>query len=120
MEGSKFSDPWNVPYLVAFEMNPMLGGQWGNILLGDLWNVPYLVAFEMNLMLGGQWGNILLGGPWNVPYLVAFGRRRRSILFMSFHFSPHKILLKHFFSLILKFCFTIVLYHYFMFFFHLP
>ncbi len=33
MEGSKLGDPWNVPCLVVFEMNPMLGGQWGNIFL---------------------------------------------------------------------------------------
>ncbi len=37
-----------------------------------------------------------LGGFWNVPCLVAFGRRRRNILFTSFHFSPHKILLQFF------------------------
>jgi hypothetical protein len=47
MEGSKFSGPWNVPYLVALEMNLMLGGQWGNILLGGQWKVLRLVAFGM-------------------------------------------------------------------------
>jgi hypothetical protein len=40
-----------------------------------------------------------LDGPWNVPCLVAFGRRRRrkNIIFTSFHFSPHNILLNPFF-----------------------
>jgi hypothetical protein len=55
------------------------------------------VALEMNLMLGGQWGSILLGGQWKVASLVAFGGRRKNIIFTSFHFSPHKILFKPFF-----------------------
>jgi hypothetical protein len=50
-------------------------------------------------MFGGPLGNIFawspmegfkLGGPWNVLCLVAIGRKRRSILFTSFHFSPNK------------------------------
>jgi hypothetical protein len=45
--------------------------------------------------------------------LVAFGRRRKNIIFTSFHFSPHKILLKPFFPLILGFYFIMVLNHYF-------
>jgi len=53
------------------------------------------MALEMNPMLGGQWGNILFGGQWKVPSLVAF--RRINIFFTSFHFLPHKILLKPFF-----------------------
>jgi len=47
------------------------------------------------------------------PCLVAFGRRNRSIFFTSSDFSPQKILLKPFFPLILKFCFTTVLDRYF-------
>jgi hypothetical protein len=65
--------------------------------LDGFWNVPCLVALEMNLMLGGQWGSILLGGQWKVASLVAFGGRRKNIIFTSFHFSPHKILFKPFF-----------------------
>jgi hypothetical protein len=59
-----------------------------------------------------------LGGLWKVPSLVAFGRfqawwplecsmldwfwkekekKKGNIIFTSFHFSPHKILFKHFF-----------------------
>jgi hypothetical protein len=49
--------------------------------LGGLWNVPCLLALEMNLIVGGQWGNILLSGQWKVPSLVAFGLfHARSIL----------------------------------------
>jgi hypothetical protein len=40
MEGSKLGGLWIVPCLVAFEMNPMLLGQWGNILLSGQWKVP--------------------------------------------------------------------------------
>jgi hypothetical protein len=40
--------------------------------------------------------------------LVSFGRRRRNIIFTSFHFSPHKILLK-FFSIDFK----VLFYHVF-------
>jgi hypothetical protein len=47
MKGSKLGDPWNVPCLVALEMNPMLGSQWGSILLGGQWKVPSLVALGM-------------------------------------------------------------------------
>jgi len=64
---------------------------------------------------GGE-GRPQFGGQWKVPCLVAFGRRRRNILFTSFYFPPHKILLKPFFSLILGFCFTMVLNHYYAFF----
>jgi hypothetical protein len=32
---------------VALEMNPMLGGQWGSILLGDQWKVSSLVTLGM-------------------------------------------------------------------------
>jgi hypothetical protein len=39
-------------------------------------------------------GRPQLGGPWNVPCLVAFRRKSKSIIFTSFHFLPHKILLK--------------------------
>jgi hypothetical protein len=46
MEGSKLGGPWNVPCLVAFEMNPMFGGQWGNIFMNGQWKVP---------MFGGLW-----------------------------------------------------------------
>jgi len=52
------------------EGRPRLRGQW---------KVP---------KLGGQWGNIFLGGQWKVPSLVTFGRKRRNILFTSFHFPP--------------------------------
>jgi hypothetical protein len=42
----------------------------------------------------GNEGKSQLGSPWKVPNLVAFGRRRRSILFTSFHFpSPNKFYL---------------------------
>jgi hypothetical protein len=47
MEGSKLGGPCNVPCLVALEMNPMLGGQWGSILLGGQWKVLSLVALGM-------------------------------------------------------------------------
>jgi hypothetical protein len=98
MEGSKLGRPWNVPCLVAFEMNPMLGGQWKNILLGVQWKVLRLVAlgrFQAWWPLEGS----KLGGLWNVPYLVAFGRRRRrkNIIFTSFHFSPIRFYLNIFF-----------------------
>jgi hypothetical protein len=38
--------------------------------------------------LGGQWKVPKLGGPWKVSSLVTFGRRRKNILFISFHFPP--------------------------------
>jgi hypothetical protein len=45
--------------------------------------------------------------------LVAFGRRRRNILFTTFHFPPQQNLLKpFFFPLILRFYFMMVLDHY--------
>jgi len=47
MEGSKLGGPWKIPSLVALEMNPMLGNQWGSILLGDQWKVLILVALGM-------------------------------------------------------------------------
>jgi hypothetical protein len=31
------------------------------------------MALETNPMLEGQWENILFGGQWKVPSLVAFG-----------------------------------------------
>jgi hypothetical protein len=77
---------------VANGKNPMLGGQWGNILLGGQWKESNvwrsmgrhivwwlmegiqclevngeaycLVANGRNPMFGGQWGGILLGGLW--------------------------------------------------------
>jgi hypothetical protein len=36
----------------------------------------------------------MFGGPWNVPCLVSFGRKRISIIFTSFHFSPHRFYYK--------------------------
>jgi len=42
MEGSKFGGPRIVSCLVALEMNPMYGGQWGSILLSGQWKVPSL------------------------------------------------------------------------------
>jgi hypothetical protein len=47
MEGSKLGGPCNVPCLVAIEMNPMLGDQWGSILFSGQWKVLSLVAFGM-------------------------------------------------------------------------
>jgi len=32
---------------MAFEMSPMLRGQWGSILFGGQWKVPSLVALRM-------------------------------------------------------------------------
>jgi hypothetical protein len=32
----------------------------------------------MNPMLGRQWGNILLGGQWKVPSLMVFGRKGKT------------------------------------------
>jgi hypothetical protein len=52
--------------------------------------------------------------------LVIYGRRRKHIIFISFHFSLKKILLKIFFPLILKFYFAMVLCYYFASFFHFP
>ncbi len=54
------------------------------------------------------WLSILFNRQWKVPCLVSFGRRRRNIIFTSFHFSPHKILLK-FFSIDFK----VLFYHVF-------
>jgi len=85
MQGSKLNGQWKVP---------MFGGQWENILLGGQWKVP------------------MFGGPWKVPSLVAIGRKKINIFFTSFHFPPNKIYL-NLFSLILRFYFTMVLYHYF-------
>jgi hypothetical protein len=82
--------------ICAFKEKEKEGGE-GRFQLDGQWKVPSLVAFEMNPMLGGQWGNILLDDQWKVPNLVAFGRRRKSILFTPFHFLPHKILLKFLF-----------------------
>jgi hypothetical protein len=47
--------------------------------------------------LSGLWkvSNLVALGMFHV--VVAFGRRRINIIFTSFHFSPHKILFKHFF-----------------------
>ncbi len=36
MESSKVGGSWNVLCLVASKMNPMFGGQWGNILFSGL------------------------------------------------------------------------------------
>jgi hypothetical protein len=47
-----------------------------------------------------------LGDPWNVPCLISFRRRKWNIIFISFNFSFHKILLKHFFI-----NFRVLLYH---------
>jgi hypothetical protein len=55
---------------------------------------------------GGE-GRPQFGGQWKVPCLVAFGRRRRNILFTSFYFPPHKILLKPFFFI----DFRVLFYH---------
>jgi hypothetical protein len=46
--GPQLGGQWKVPSLVALDMNPMLRGQWGNILLSDQWKVPNLVAFGMS------------------------------------------------------------------------
>jgi hypothetical protein len=55
---------------------------------------------------GGE-GRPQFDGQWKVPCLVAFGRRRRNILFTSFYFPPHEILLKPFFSI----DFRVLFYH---------
>jgi hypothetical protein len=47
-------------------------------------------------------GRPQLGGAWKVPSLVALEMRRKNIVFSSLHFSPHKILLKHFFPIDFK------------------
>jgi hypothetical protein len=67
-----------------------LGSQWGSILFS------------------GQWKVSMLGGPWKVPSLVTFKRRRRrrNIIFTSFHFAPSKFYL-NFFSIDFK----VLLYH---------
>jgi hypothetical protein len=86
------------------------------------------LTLEMSPMFGGQWGSIMFGAKWKVPTLVAFG---------MFHvwlplegegetsFSPpstfHPIRFYfNFFPLILRFYFTMVLNHYYMFFLHFP
>jgi hypothetical protein len=61
---SMFGGPWNVPCLMAFGM---FHAWW------PLKRIQCLVALEMNPMLGGQWGSILFGGQWKVPSLVALG-----------------------------------------------
>jgi hypothetical protein len=94
---------------VAFEMNLIFGGQWGNILFGGQWKVLSLVALE-----GSKFG-----GPWNVPCLVAFGRKRRNIFFISSIFHPIRFYFKKI-PLILRFCFTMVLDYYFSFFIPFP
>jgi hypothetical protein len=55
---------------------------------------------------------------WNVSCLVDFGRRKKIIIFTCFCFLSHKILFKPFFPLILRFCFIVVLNHYFTSFIH--
>jgi hypothetical protein len=73
------------------EKKPQLDGQW------KVLSLVTLGRFQASWALEGS----KLGGPWNVPCLVAFGRRRkmrrRNILFISFHFSPQKILFNFFF-----------------------
>jgi hypothetical protein len=93
MEGSKLGGQWKVPSLVANERFqawwPMKGSK-----------------------LGGQWKILMFGGSWKVLSLVTFGKRRKSILFTSFHFPTNKFYL-NFFQMILRFYFTMVLNRYF-------
>jgi hypothetical protein len=91
LEYSMFGGP--LKWIKCLEVNGETSAWWlmKGSKLGGPSNIPCLVALKMNPMLRGQWGNILLDGPWNVPCLVAFGRK--NIFFTSFHFSPHKILL---------------------------
>jgi hypothetical protein len=78
-----------------------------------------ICAFKKREKEGGE-GRSQLGGPWKVPSLVTneetsclvangkfqclvtFGRKRRSIIFTSFHFILQQILLKPFFSIDFK------------------
>jgi hypothetical protein len=55
-----------------------------------------ICAFKNKEKEGGE-GRPQLGGPWKVPSLVTFGRKRRNIIFTSFHFPPHKFYLNFFF-----------------------
>jgi hypothetical protein len=114
------------------ERRTQLGGQWKVPMFGGPCKVPSLLAngrFQVwwpleGSKFGSQWGSILFGGqwkvsmligPWKVPSLVAFGRRRRkkNIIFTSFHFPPNKFYLNLFFPLILMFYFTMILNCYF-------
>jgi len=110
---------------------PQLGGQWKVLSLLALERFQAWWLFECS-MFGGQWGNILFGGHWKVPNLVAFGmfhvwlplegegkREGEATFSHSSIFHPIRFYL-NIFSFILGFCFTMVLDHYFTFFFPFP
>jgi len=86
MKGSKLGGPWNVSSLLAFGLFQV----W--------WPLEGIQCLKVNEEA------FLLSGQWKVPSLMAFkmfqagyfGRRNINILFTSFHFSPQKILFKHF------------------------
>jgi hypothetical protein len=99
MEGSKLSGPWKESNDWRPMRNHLVWWIMEGSKLNGLWkesNVckPTGKHFAEWLMEGSK-----LVGHWNVPCLDAFGKRRkrRSILFNSFHFLPHKILFKLFF-----------------------
>jgi hypothetical protein len=74
--------------LVANGRNSMFGGQLGGIVLDGQWK-------ESNAWR--SMGKHFFGGHWKVPSLVAFIKRRKNIIFTSFHFPLQQILFKHFF-----------------------
>jgi hypothetical protein len=99
MEGSKFGGPWKESNDWRPMGNHFVWWVMESSKLSGLWkesNVCKPIGKHLAewLMEGSK-----LGGHWNVPCLDAFGKRRRrkNILFTSFHFLPHKILLKPFF-----------------------
>jgi hypothetical protein len=99
MEGSKLGGPWKESNDWRPMRNHLVWWIMEGSKLSGLWkesNVcrPTGKHFVEWLMEGSK-----LGGHRNVPCLDAFGknRKRRNIFFNSFHFLPHKILLKPFF-----------------------
>jgi hypothetical protein len=75
---------------------------------GGQWNVPSLVAFRRKRKNIFVWGSME-----KHPCLVAYEKNKK-IIFISFHFSPQKILLEPYSPLTLRLWFTMVLNHYFV------
>jgi hypothetical protein len=93
---SKYSNP-------PFKDNEKEGGERRSQLNGQ-WKV---------LLLGGPWKVPLLSGLWKVPMLGGQWKEKEKHFFPSSHFPPNKFYFKpSFFSLILRFYFTVVLSRY--------
>jgi hypothetical protein len=89
---------------------PMFDGLWKVSMFGGQWKVPMFDGLWKVSMFGGQWKVPMFDGPWKISMFGGQWKEKEKHLFTFSHFPPNKFYLNlHFFALISRFYFIMVL-----------